>query len=214
MRTSWRAHIRRRLRNLDSRLMTRSFRRRSPALDRSLVGISRAANYTRLWLVIAGVLAAFGGPRGRRAAGRGVIALSIAAVLANGPAKLLARRRRPFRRSQPALIRMPKSTSFPSGHSAAAFAFATAASAELPVLAPVLVPLAAAVAYSRVYIGVHYPSDVAGGIALGIGAGVLASRLPPSARSHARAAHVAPDTSSASIDRRQIPSGAAAAITE
>jgi undecaprenyl-diphosphatase len=73
---------------------------------------------------------------------------------------------------------MPRSTSFPSGHSAAAFAFATGACDELPVLAPVLVPLAGAVAYSRVHIGVHYPSDVAAGAAIGIGSGVLATRLP------------------------------------
>jgi undecaprenyl-diphosphatase len=72
---------------------------------------------------------------------------------------------------------MPRSTSFPSGHSAAAFAFAIGASSELPALAPVLVPLAGAVAYSRVHTGVHYPSDVAGGVAIGIGSGALAAPM-------------------------------------
>jgi undecaprenyl-diphosphatase len=72
---------------------------------------------------------------------------------------------------------MPRSRSFPSGHSASAFAFATAASKELPPLAPVLVPLAGAVAYSRVHAGVHYPSDVAAGAAGGVICGVIASRL-------------------------------------
>jgi undecaprenyl-diphosphatase len=157
--------------------MTHFYRRRAPALDRSLVAITRAANYTRLWLAIAGGLALCGGPRERRAAGQGVIALAIAAAVANGPAKLLVRRRRPFHRSQPALIHMPRSTSFPSGHSAAAFAFATGASVELPPLAPALLPLAAAVAYSRVHTGVHYPSDVVAGVAIGIGAGALAEVL-------------------------------------
>ncbi len=107
-----------------------------------------------------------------------MIAIAIAATVANGPAKLLVRRRRPSRRSRPTLIRVPRSTSFPSGHSATAFAFASGACAELPVLAPVLVPLAGAVAYSRVHTGVHYPSDVAAGAAIGIGSGVLATRLP------------------------------------
>jgi undecaprenyl-diphosphatase len=72
---------------------------------------------------------------------------------------------------------MPRSSSFPSGHSAAAFAFATGACGELPGLLLLLGPLACAVAYSRVHTGVHYPSDVAGGAAIGIGSGVLASRL-------------------------------------
>jgi undecaprenyl-diphosphatase len=173
--------MRTRVRQLDHRLMERLVRRRSAALDRALVAITRAANYSRLWLVIAGALAAFGGPRGRRAAGRGIVALMIAAGVANGPAKLLVRRRRPRPGSRPALIRVPRSPSFPSGHSAAAFAFATGASAELPSLAPLLLPLAGAVAYSRVHTGVHYPSDVVAGALVGIGSGALAARVPLSA---------------------------------
>ena len=117
------------------------------------------------------------GQQGQRAAGRGIIAIAIAAAVANGPVKLLARRPRPVRRSRPTLIRMPRSTSFPSGHSAAAVAFATGACAELPVIAPVLVPLAGAVAYSRVHTGVHYPSDVAAGAAIGVACGVIATGL-------------------------------------
>jgi membrane-associated phospholipid phosphatase len=169
----------RRIQLLDRRLMRRSFVARSPALDRALIATTRAANYSRLWLAVAGGLAVLGGRRGRRAAGRGLIAIAIAATAANGPAKLLVRRRRPSSRRRPTLIRTPRSTSFPSGHTAAAVAFAAGASAELPVLAPVLVPLAGAVAYSRVHTGVHYPSDVAAGVAIGIGSGLLALRLPP-----------------------------------
>ena len=163
---------------LDRRLMRRSFGARSPALDRSLVTVTRAASYSRLWLLIAGALAALGGTRGRRAAERGLVAVAIATAVANGPAKLLVHRRRPFSRSRPTLIRTPRSTSFPSGHSAAAFAFATGACTELPALAPALVPLASAVAYSRVHAGVHYPSDVAAGVGIGLGCGLLAARSP------------------------------------
>lgn len=168
----------RRLQRLDRRLMKCSSGIRSPTLDRTLIAITQAANYSRLWLVIAGALAVFGRGRGRRAAGRGLIAVAIAAGVANGPAKLLARRRRPSSRSHPALIRTPRSTSFPSGHSAAAFAFVTGACSELPALAPGLVPLAGAVAYSRVHTGVHYPSDVAAGVGIGIGSGLLAAHWP------------------------------------
>ena len=120
---------------LDRRLMRRSTRLRSPGLNRAMVALTRAANYSRLWLLVSGLLAACGGRRGRRAAGRGMLAIAIAAAVSNGPAKLLARRRRPAGRPAPALIRMPRSTSFPSGHSAAALAFATGACGELPALA-------------------------------------------------------------------------------
>jgi membrane-associated phospholipid phosphatase len=168
----------RRIQHLDRQLMKRSFGTRSPPLDRALIAITRAANYSRLWLVIAGALAVFGGGQGRRAARRGLIAIAIAAGVANGPAKLLARRHRPSSRSRPTLIRTPRSTSFPSGHSAAAFAFVTGACVELPALAPALVPLAGTVAYSRVHTGVHYPSDVAVGVGIGIGSGLLARHWP------------------------------------
>jgi undecaprenyl-diphosphatase len=126
--------------------------------------------------MLAGALAVLGGRSGRRAAARGLVGLSIAATVANGPAKLLIARRRPAAGARPTLIRMPRSTSFPSGHSASAFGFATGASAEAPMLTPVLLPLASAVAYSRVHAGVHYPSDVAAGILIGVGSGLLAGQ--------------------------------------
>jgi membrane-associated phospholipid phosphatase len=49
----------------------------------------------------------------------------------------------------------PISRSFPSGHSAAAFAFASGAGREMPQTAIPLHGLAALVAYSRVHTGVH-----------------------------------------------------------
>ena len=157
--------------------MRRAYRRRSRRVDRALVAITRAASYARLWLVIAAGLAAVGGRPARRAALQGVTALALASAVSNGPAKLLVRRARPTSRLRPALIRMPRSTSFPSGHSASAFAFTTATCGELPGLTPLLAPLACAVAYSRVYTGVHYPSDVAAGAAIGLACGVIARRL-------------------------------------
>jgi len=171
--------VRRHVHRLDRALTRRSFRARSRRRDSALVAITRAASYSRLWLLIAAGLAATKSRQARRAAGRGVLAIAIASAVANGPAKLLVRRRRPFSRARPALIPVPRTTSFPSGHTASAFAFATAACGELPALAPALVPLAVAIGYSRVYTGVHYPSDVAAGAALGVACGVVALRMPP-----------------------------------
>jgi undecaprenyl-diphosphatase len=64
-------------------------------------------------------------------------------------------------------VRTPASTSFPSGHSASAFAFATAVGHFLPRDAIAVRGLAALVAYSRVHTGVHYPGDVVAGSLLG-----------------------------------------------
>lgn len=55
----------------------------------------------------------------------------------------------------------------PSGHSAAAFAFATGVGHTMPRTAGLLRVFAAAVAYSRVHTGVHYPGDVIAGALLG-----------------------------------------------
>ena len=74
---------------------------------------------------------------------------------------------------------MPWTSSFPSGHSASAAAFATGATLEVPWAGPILVPLAAAVAYSRVHVGVHYRSDVWAGAAVGITVALIGRAMWP-----------------------------------
>jgi len=64
-------------------------------------------------------------------------------------------------------VRMPTSRSFPSGHSATAFAFATGVGNRLPLVAVPLHAVAGVVAYSRVHTGVHHPGDVVVGSILG-----------------------------------------------
>jgi YegS/Rv2252/BmrU family lipid kinase len=169
------ASIKHPFRPLDRRLIRSTERHRSPLLDKLFTGASLIANRSALWLAISGLLAAFGGRRGKLAAARGLIGIAAASAVANGPLKLLIRRTRPSWRAP--LVRVPGTTSFPSGHAASAFAFAVGASCEMPRAAVVLLPLAATVSYSRVYVGVHYPSDVLLGAALGAGAGVLADGL-------------------------------------
>jgi undecaprenyl-diphosphatase len=134
-----------------------------------------------LWTGIAALLAATGRRTPRSAASSGMLSIGVAATLVNGPLKFAWRRDRPpllvaGRAGEP-LLPLPRTFSFPSGHSASAVAFATGASLAMPALAPVLVPMAGTVAYSRVHTGVHYPSDVAVGAVIGTGSGVLAARL-------------------------------------
>jgi undecaprenyl-diphosphatase len=144
----------------------------TPRLDRLMVGVSNAANYSRLWLVIAAAGAVVGGRAGRRAAGRGVLAVGLTSAMTNLVLKPLARRQRPVGsdgRPVPASrrVRRPVSASFPSGHAASAFAFASAARPAPPGVRLPLRVAAATVAYSRVHTGVHYPSDVAAGAVVG-----------------------------------------------
>lgn len=144
----------------------------TPSLDRLLVGVSTAANYSRLWLVTAAAAAAFGGGRGRRAACQGVLSIALTSALTNLVLKPLAGRQRPARSggrpvTDSRRVRQPVSRSFPSGHAASAFAFASAMGQAVPSIRLPLHLAAAAVAYSRVHTGVHYPSDVATGALVG-----------------------------------------------
>lgn len=150
--------------------------RHSPVLDRVFPLVGRSADFGRLWLVIAGALAATGNKRARRAGLRGLVALSMASGVTNVVTKQLTRRKRPVTTTIPPirlLRRMPWTTSFPSGHSASAAAFATAVTVESPWLGVPIGIIAATVAASRVVTGAHYPSDVAAGLAIGTGAGLL-----------------------------------------
>jgi undecaprenyl-diphosphatase len=95
----------------------------------------------------------------------------LAADALAGLAKAAVREKRP---SEPgALVTIPHSHSFPSGHTATATAAAVVLSALVPRLTPVFVLLAAAIAYSRVYVGVHYPLDLLGGAVIGAATALL-----------------------------------------
>jgi membrane-associated phospholipid phosphatase len=164
----------------------------TPALDRGMRRLSDSANNSRLWLGIAAGLA-FLGPRGRRAAISGACAIGVTSALVNLTMKTTVIRGRPDRAAAEVAasrhVRMPTSTSFPSGHAASAFAFATAVGDVLPPVSLPLHALAAGVAYSRVHTGVHYPGDVMAGSLIGALAGAAVGRIfrrsPRSARTPA-----------------------------
>jgi undecaprenyl-diphosphatase len=168
-------------RALDAALYAAVAGAESPRLDVAMRRLSRAADHGRLWFGVAAGLAALGGPGGRRAAARGLISLGTASGFANLLAKPLSARRRPQRRELEELrdrhVPMPLSSSFPSGHTASAFAFATGAGHAQPGLAAGLRVLAALVGYSRVHTGVHYPADVLVGALIGVSAAELTGHL-------------------------------------
>jgi len=155
--------LRARVTAADLRLFRRVANTHWPTLDRWVPRLTRAADNSKLWFAVASGLAATGNPKARRAALRGLISVGAGSALVNGPFKWLGRRARPEILIVPEIrriVRIPKTTSFPSGHSASAFAFATGATIELGYVASPLYGLAAAVSFSRVYTGAHYPSDV------------------------------------------------------
>jgi undecaprenyl-diphosphatase len=158
----------------------------TPALDRAMSRLSEAANYSRLSVASAALLAATGGESGRRAATQGLASVAVTSAVVNLLVKPLGRRRRPDRAAQETPVArhvsMPASSSFPSGHSAAAFAFATGVGRTMPHAAVPLRALAGLVAYSRVHTGVHYPGDVVIGSLIGSSLAQAASRAFERAR--------------------------------
>jgi undecaprenyl-diphosphatase len=152
----------------------------APALDRAMRRLSNSANNSKIWFAIAAALA-LTGPAGQRAAVRGVLAIGVTSAAVNLGVKSLSARRRPDRAGAGVPgdrhVRMPTSTSFPSGHSASAFAFATAISRDSPWLAVAIQFLAGGVAYSRVHTGVHYPGDTVAGALIGAGVGQAVSSV-------------------------------------
>ena len=155
-----------------------------PALDDAMYRVSQAANYSRLWIASAALLALGGGAKGRRAAVDGLLSLAVTATVVNAAVKPLGRRRRPERGTLLARhVRMPRTRSFPSGHAASAFAFATGVGGTEPQIGVGLRALAAVVAYSRVHTGVHFPGDVAIGSLMGVSLAQMTTRARERRRS-------------------------------
>jgi undecaprenyl-diphosphatase len=144
----------------------------TPWMDAALRRLSLAANYSGLWLGSSALLAVFGGKRGRRATENGLAAIALTSAVVNLVLKPLGNRRRPDRDTQNVpvtrQVEMPSSTSWPSGHSASAFAFATGVGAAFPAAGIPVTVVASLVAYSRVHTGVHYPSDAIAGTVSGV----------------------------------------------
>ncbi|MDI3409176.1 bifunctional phosphatase PAP2/diacylglycerol kinase family protein [Streptomyces cavernicola] len=180
------------LRHADHAVFRQVAVRSWPAAEPVLPRLSRAANHGLLWGGAAVGMWALGGARGRRAAVRGIASLALASATVNTLGKGAVRRSRPVLDAVPVIRHLPHqplTSSFPSGHSASAAAFAAGAALESRGWGSALAPVAFSVAFSRIYTGVHYPSDVLVGAALGVTAafavrGLVPSRdqLPPPAR--------------------------------
>jgi membrane-associated phospholipid phosphatase len=173
------------MRDLDLKLL-RLMRTRghTPALERGAKLLGKAGNNGAGWFVAGVALAAGDAPR--RRAWATCAALGPAAIGLNYGIKLIAKRPRPVLKGLPPLGGAPSSLSFPSAHSTASFAVATAMTRVDRRAAVAFVP-AVAMAAGRPYLGMHYPSDVAVGVVLGTLLGLVVplprneAPLPPKA---------------------------------
>jgi undecaprenyl-diphosphatase len=135
-----------------------------PEVDRAAAVVSNLADYGLVWVLLAGLKARRRGPNRRRA----VVALAAAgfsSLLVSRVVKQAVERQRPDDHLD-AGVRTPSSSSFPSGHTLAAFCTAfVLANSEAQTVANV--SFATAVAASRVHLRAHHPTDVLGGAAIG-----------------------------------------------
>lgn len=151
----------------------------TPALDLAMRRLTSAADHSKISLVISAALALARGRAGRRAALTGLASAGVTATVLNLGFKGVGRPRPdPVAAGVPLArqVRMPRTTSFPSGHSASAFAFATGVGHVLPREAVPVHALAGLIAYSRVHTGVHYPADAAAGALIGTAIAQLTAR--------------------------------------
>ncbi len=108
----------------------------------------------RLWLLALALLAG----------------ITLGDTLVFNPLKDLIARPRPAATSMEvrSLVSGPAGgNSFPSSHTANAFAAAAILGAVFPARRKLFLAIAAIIGFSRIYVGVHYPSDVAGSAILG-----------------------------------------------
>lgn len=145
-------------------------------LDALIPRISSLGDAGLIWIVLSILLLLF--PKTRKAGFASAAALLFMLVTGNMILKPLVARLRPFtvNTAVELLIPPPTDFSFPSGHTYASFASASAIYRNNRKIGIPALILASLIAFSRLYLYVHYPTDVMFGILFGIFAGWLGNR--------------------------------------
>ncbi len=149
----------------------------TPFGDAVMPFLSRLGDFGLIWIVLAAALLCI--PKSRRLGFVVAAALLVDLLLCNVLIKPIVARTRPYDINTliELLVEKPFDYSFPSGHTAAAFA---AVSAMFFVKNRLWIPsgiLAVLIAFSRLYLYVHYPTDILGGIVIGIVSGAVGAGI-------------------------------------
>jgi undecaprenyl-diphosphatase len=162
-----------RLQALDDRLLRSVIRLRRSPLTLLMRTLCRLHDPDSLIMLITALVLL--GPAGSEIASHAIVALLVTSVV-------VVAVKRTVRRTRPALEVQahapPDRFSFPSGHTAAAFAIALSMFGAAPLLVPILVGVATLVGWARIYLGVHYPMDVLAGVCVGVFTGSVVALLP------------------------------------
>jgi len=152
--------------------------RGNPAFDRLFYAASELGDHSLLWHMLATGRAA-ASLRAEPAALRVVVALAVESGLVNGVVKSLFNRSRPIMKTErPLRLRIPRTSSFPSGHASSA-TMAAILLADRSRFGPLYGSAAALVALSRIHVRIHHASDIAGGVVVGSALGAIAKKLSP-----------------------------------
>ena len=147
---------------------------RTPVGDQVMCFITSLGNGGMIWIALGVLMLLI--PRTRKSGLVVLTALVLDLILCNGILKHLFARVRPCDVNTVIQLLIPRPTdySFPSGHTAAAFAATSALffAGEKKLWKPALI-LAVLIAFSRLYLYVHYPTDILGGMIIGTACGYM-----------------------------------------
>ncbi len=153
--------------------------RGNPVADRVFYSASALGDWSLLWHLAGATQGVVTRDQGWRRAMRLSLALGVESAVVNGPVKSMFRRSRPVHvGDRPHHLRMPLTSSFPSGHASSAF-LAAHLLADRTRGGGLWYVLAGVVATSRVHVRIHHASDVVGGAVLGLALGEVVRRLAP-----------------------------------
>lgn len=144
----------------------------NPALTKLMSFFTMLGEAGWFWIVLGIILVST--KKYRRCGVAVFLALLLDVVLANIILKPLVARPRPcwIREDIELLVRVPRDYSFPSGHTMASFASASALLLTEKKFGIGACVLAVFIGISRLYFYVHFPTDVLAGVVLGILCGI------------------------------------------